>query len=80
MPKEMTVSRFKATCLAVMDDVRKTGIPVRVTKFGKPLADVVAIRTPPPRDWLGCMAGSVEFFGDIKGSAGAFDNWDVENE
>ena len=55
---EMAVSKFKATCLAALDRVRATRRPLRVTRFGKPLADVV-----PPRvaargsSWLGAMRG-----------------------
>ena len=80
MPKEITISRFKATCLAVMDDVRRTGEPIRVTKFGKPVADVVAVRVETPGGWLGSMAGSVEIVGNIEGPVGAFENWDRETE
>jgi prevent-host-death family protein len=72
MAKEITISKFKATCLAVLDNVRRTGVPVRVTKFGKPVADVVAIRVEPSEGWLGSMAGSVEVKGDIRGPVGAF--------
>jgi len=62
----MAVSKFKATCLAVLQRVKKTGRPVRITRFGHPVADVV-----PPRpqakdgDWLGCMVGRGETTGDI---------------
>jgi len=72
MASEITISKFKATCLAVIDEVRRTGTPVRVTKFGKPVADVVAVRVEPAGGWLGWMAGSVEVAGDIRGPIGAF--------
>ncbi len=39
------VSKFKATCLALLDKVKRTGQPVLVTKRGKP----IALITPPPR-------------------------------
>lgn len=38
---EMAVSKFKATCLAALERVRRTGRPLRVTRFGKPVADIV---------------------------------------
>ena len=72
MVNEITISKFKATCLAVLEDVRRTGAPVRVTKFGKPVADVVAVRVEPSGGWLGSMAGSVEVVGDIRGPVEAF--------
>lgn len=39
----ISISKFKATCLAVLERVRKTGEPIQVTKFGKPVAEVVAV-------------------------------------
>jgi prevent-host-death family protein len=55
---EIAVSKFKATCLAALDRVRRTGRPLRVTRFGRPLADVVPARAE-ERDtgWLGALQG-----------------------
>jgi len=39
-------SRFKATCLAVLDEVERSHQPVVVTKHGRPVARVVPIGTP----------------------------------
>ena len=33
--EEVQISKFKATCLAVLDRVGKTRVPVLVTRFGK---------------------------------------------
>ena len=64
--KEIPISRFKATCLGVLEQVRKTRQPVLVTRFGKPVAEIVP---PPPnpskKQALGFMAGRVEVRGDI---------------
>jgi prevent-host-death family protein len=38
MMKTMTASKFKATCLAVMDEVEAKREPVLITKNGKPIA------------------------------------------
>lgn len=38
---EIPISKFKATCLAVLERVRVTNQPIRVTRFGKPIADIV---------------------------------------
>lgn len=64
----MPVSKFKATCLAVLQRVKRTGRPVLVTRFGQPVAEVI----PPQRrasraDWLGAMAGRASIGGDIVG-------------
>src|SRR5207302_1891342 len=38
--EEMAISKFKATCLAVLERVRKTKKPILVTRFGEPIAEV----------------------------------------
>ena len=64
--KEVAISEFKAKCLALLEQVHKTKKPIRITRFGKPIADVVP---PAPaagkRDWLGSMEGRMEILGDI---------------
>lgn len=64
--REIAISKFKATCLAVLEQVRKTKRPVLVTRFGKPVAEVVP-PSPLPRQKrnLGSMAGRGEIHGDI---------------
>ncbi len=62
----LAISRFKATCLAVIEDVRRTGRPLTVTRFGKPVARIV----PPEPDAkkrrvLGAYKGRATIVGDI---------------
>src|SRR5271165_4285994 len=73
--QEIAISKFKATCLAVLEEVRRTGTPVRVTRFGKPVAEVVPPRQAKSSSWLGCMKDSLEVSGDISGHIGAFRHW-----
>jgi antitoxin (DNA-binding transcriptional repressor) of toxin-antitoxin stability system len=72
----MPVSKFKATCLAVLQRVHRTGKPVLVTRFGEPVAEVVR---PQPRasrtDWLGAMSGRVRISGDVVGPAAEARDW-----
>jgi prevent-host-death family protein len=73
--KSISISKFKATCLAVLEHVRRTREPVLVTKRGVPVAE---IKPPPetrPKDWLGTMAGSAEIGGDIVSPAGLPSDW-----
>ena len=76
--EEIAISRFKATCLSVLEQVCKTGRPIRVTRFGKPVADVV-----PPAvvthsgNWLGAMAGTGRITGDIVSPATETTDWNV---
>jgi prevent-host-death family protein len=63
---EVAISEFKAKCLSLLEEVNKTKTPLRVTRRGKAVADVI----PPAagseeRDWIGSMAGSIEITGDI---------------
>ena len=63
--KTIKASEFKAKCLALMDEVARTGKPVLVTKRGKP---VVELRKPLPRERrsiIGLHAGVIEITGDI---------------
>jgi prevent-host-death family protein len=77
----MPAGKFKATCLAVLDRVRRTGEPLLITKRGKPVAQLI----PPPHaeaptnDTYGCMAGTAEILGDIVEPLGEED-WEVFRE
>lgn len=75
---EIAVSKFKATCLAALDRVRRTGRPLRVTRFGKPLADVVPPRAmEPPGSWLGAMRGRGRITGDLIAPVEGADAWNA---
>jgi antitoxin (DNA-binding transcriptional repressor) of toxin-antitoxin stability system len=74
----MPVSKFKATCLAALERVRRTGQPLRITRFGKPVADIVPPSPEPrPKSWLGCMQGTLELRGDIVGPTKPLASWEV---
>ena len=74
----MPISRFKAQCLSVMDSVRRTGRPVRVTRYGRPVADVVPASLPveAPRV-LGFLAGQTAVRGDIVSPVAALGEWEA---
>ena len=74
----IAISRFKATCLAILERVRKTGEPILVTRRGKPVAQ---IQPPPPpeatrKSLFGRMKGTAEVEGDIVSPLSAQD-WEV---
>jgi prevent-host-death family protein len=78
--KEVAISEFKAKCLGILEQVRKTRTPIRVTRFGKPVAEVV----PPapeqrPKSWLGCMEGTIRIVGDIVGPISSEDDWEASH-
>jgi prevent-host-death family protein len=74
--KEVSISELKAKCLAIFEQVRKTRKPILVTRFGKPVAEIVpaSLRQGTGRR-LGCMIGTGEILGDIVGSTGSWDEW-----
>jgi prevent-host-death family protein len=64
--EEIAISEFKAKCTAVLDRVSKTKQPVRVTRHGKPVADVVpSASAADPAKLMGSMRNSIEILGDI---------------
>ncbi|MBM4397235.1 MAG: type II toxin-antitoxin system Phd/YefM family antitoxin [Deltaproteobacteria bacterium] len=76
--EQMAVSKFKATCLEVIQRVRRSGKPVLLTRFGVPVAEIM----PPPgparsRKWLGRMAGTARIRGDIVSPAADPSDWEA---
>ena len=69
----LTVSKFKATCLAVVDEVATAKKRVIITKRGKPIAELIpyeAETEPAP------LKDTVAFMGDIISPVAAED-WEV---
>ncbi|MBA2496967.1 MAG: type II toxin-antitoxin system Phd/YefM family antitoxin [Acidimicrobiia bacterium] len=76
--EELAISKFKATCLAVLDEVNRTGEPVLVTKRGVPVAQIVPPPPPPKRkSWLGSMAGTFTMHDDLIEPASRPDEWEA---
>jgi antitoxin (DNA-binding transcriptional repressor) of toxin-antitoxin stability system len=76
--EEMAISKFKATCLATLERVRRTGQPLRVTRFGKPIADIFAPSpSPPSSGWLGSLRGTLEIQEDILVPSSDLVTWDA---
>lgn len=66
MQETIPISKFKATCLRLLDTVKKTGQSIIVTRKGEPIALVTPPPPPPkPDQWLGCMKDHIEIMGDI---------------
>ena len=65
--QEVAISEFKAKCLAILERVEQTKEPIRITRHGKPVAEVVPA-TPPAVDraaLMGSMRDSIQILGDI---------------
>ena len=74
---QMSVSQFKAKCLAVLAQVAETGAPVLVTRYGKPVARVVPPPKPAGSDWIGSMKGTGRILDDIVEPVGDLDDWEA---
>ena len=71
--RTVTASRFKAQCLAMLDEVAATGEEIVVTKRGRPVARLVAVGPPAG------LSGSVTFHvSDEELLAPLEERWDAE--
>jgi prevent-host-death family protein len=76
--QEVAISEFKAKCLAMLEQVRATKKPIRITRFGKPVAEVIPPTATMDRDaWIGSMRGTFEILDDIVSPANGEDEWEV---
>lgn len=64
MSRMIKASEFKAKCLALLDEVERTGNPLVITKKGKPIADLVPHKRG-KRGIIGIWKGRGEILGDI---------------
>ncbi len=74
----ISISKFKATCLARLDTVKRTGRPLLITRRGEPIAE--ATPPSPPRasaGWLGSLRSTGRIVGDIVSPATPAKEWDV---
>ena len=63
--KDVPISEFKAKCLGLIDKVQKTREPLRITRHGRPVAEVVPAGPDRKRKFLGDMIGTAKIVGDI---------------
>lgn len=70
--RSISAARFKAECLALLDEVAETRQPLTVTKRGKPVATLV----PATPRAATSLQGSVRTLGDIVGPI--LDDWHLD--
>jgi len=63
--KKVTVSEFRAKCNSIISRVQKTKMPVQITRFGEPIAEIVPFSATGRKDWIESMKGQVKIVGDI---------------
>jgi prevent-host-death family protein len=76
--EQIAIAAFKATCLAVLERVRKTRKPVLVTRFGKPIAEIIPpTEAPRPPHWMGSLSAKAKITGDIVAPVSSESDWDA---
>ena len=76
--QEVAISEFKAKCLALLEQVRATKKPIRITRFGKPVAEVIPPTAVEDRAaWIGSMKDTMKITGDIVSPATDENEWEV---
>ena len=78
--EEIAISKFKATCLAVLEKVKKTGQPILVTRFGRPVAQIAPPAPAKRAPKLGTGVGSITIHGDIVGPISDLSDWEAADE
>jgi len=68
--RTIPAAEFKARCLALMDEVARTGETIVVTKYGKPVAELRPHLGPRARSLIGLHRGRIRILGDIVSPAG----------
>jgi prevent-host-death family protein len=75
--RTMAAGKFKATCLAVMDEVQAKREPVLLTKNGKPVAKLVPVEVEDDPLAVYRFPGKVEILGDIMSPVMDLEDWDA---
>ena len=76
--KTISATEFKAKCLALLDEVKRTGEVITILKRGKPTAQLVP---PVPRENAipqKTLAGTVQIAGDVVGPIIDASHWEAE--
>ena len=63
--RDVPVSEFKAKCLGLVEEVHKTRQPLRITRHGRPVAELIPAGPDRKRKFLGGMVGTGKIVGDI---------------
>ena len=71
------ISKFKATCLRVLENIRQSGETVLITKNGKPIAMVSPPNMSTLEKGFGYFRGKFTITGDIISPISDQEEWDA---
>ncbi len=74
---DVSISEFKAKCLGLIEQVHKTRQPLRITRHGKPVAEIIPSGTDRTRKFVGDMIGTAKIVGDIVSPVIDLDDFEV---
>jgi antitoxin (DNA-binding transcriptional repressor) of toxin-antitoxin stability system len=78
MAETVSISHFKATCLALLAKVKRTGQPILVTRKGEVIAQILPPPAPKkPPSWLGSFQSSGKILGDVVSPVVETTAWEV---
>jgi prevent-host-death family protein len=77
--EKISATKFKATSLSVLTRVEMTKTPVQITRYGKPIAQIIPVQQDAPlaKRKLGMLQGKIEILGDIVAPAFDPSDWDL---
>jgi prevent-host-death family protein len=77
---DVPISEFKAKCLGLIEQVQKTRQPLRITRHGRPVAEVIPAGPDRTRKFVGDMVGTGKIVGDILSPAIDLDDIEAYRE
>ncbi|MGH9498010.1 MAG: type II toxin-antitoxin system Phd/YefM family antitoxin [Terriglobales bacterium] len=63
--RDVSVSEFLANCSKLVQEVHQTRQPLRITRHGCPMAELIPADPDTKRKFLGTMVGTAKIVGDI---------------
>lgn len=75
--EEISISKFKAQCLRLLDEVNRRREPLLVKRNGQPIAIVHPVPKAQTRVSFGVAKGSGKIAGDIIPPASDLDEWEI---
>jgi prevent-host-death family protein len=76
--RTIAAGKFKANCLAIMDEVQKKRETVLITKRGKPVAKLIPAKSEAKDDFFDSWKDKLKITGDIISPAFDLDEWEME--
>ncbi len=75
--EQVSISKFKAQCLRILDEVNRTREPLAVTRNGQPLVVVHPVPEKPQRVAFGVAKASGKVLDDIVAPAIEAEDWEA---